>query len=106
MSFHCLEVGGSASTEQVTAAFQIVLKDPNVKAILVNIFGGIMNCNTIAEGIVAAAEVTQLKLPLVVRLEGNNVVASRKTLADSGLTLIGAESMAEAAKKVVAEAAA
>jgi succinyl-CoA synthetase beta subunit len=101
-----LDVGGSASTEQVTAAFQIILKDPNVKAILVNIFGGIMNCNTIAEGVVAAAEATHLKLPLVVRLEGNNVAAGRKTLADSGLTLIGADSMAEASQKVVAEAAA
>ena len=101
-----LDVGGSASTEQVTAAFQIVLKDPNVKAILVNIFGGIMNCNTIAEGVVAAAETTHLKLPLIVRLEGNNVAAGRKTLADSGLTLIGADSMSDAAKKVVAEAAA
>ena len=70
-----LDVGGSASTEQVTAAFQIVLKDPNVKAILVNIFGGIMNCNTIAEGVVAAVKETHLTLPLVVRLEGNNVAA-------------------------------
>jgi succinyl-CoA synthetase beta subunit len=101
-----LDVGGSASTEQVTAAFQIILKDPNVKAILVNIFGGIMNCNTIAEGVVAAVKETHLTLPLVVRLEGNNVAAGRKTLADSGLTLIGADSMSDAAKKVVAEAAA
>ena len=101
-----LDVGGSASTEQVTAAFQIILKDPNVKAILVNIFGGIMNCNTIAEGVVAAVLETQLTLPLVVRLEGNNVKAGDSTLANSGLSLITAESMAEAAKKVVAEAAA
>ena len=101
-----LDVGGSASTEQVTAAFQIILKDPNVKAIPVNIFGGIMNCNTIAEGVVAAVQETQLTLPLVVRLEGNNVKAGDSTLANSGLSLITAKSMAEAAKKVVAEAAA
>ena len=101
-----LDVGGSASTEQVTAAFQIILKDPNVKAILVNIFGGIMNCNTIAEGIVAAVKETHLTLPLVVRLEGNNVEAGDSTLANSGLSLITADSMAEAAQKVVAEAAA
>jgi succinyl-CoA synthetase beta subunit len=101
-----LDVGGSASTEQVTAAFQIILKDPNVKAILVNIFGGIMNCNTIAEGVVAAVKETHLTLPLVVRLEGNNVEAGDSTLANSGLSLITADSMAEAAQKVVAEAAA
>ena len=101
-----LDVGGGATKEQVTAAFQIILKDPNVKAILVNIFGGIMNCNTIAEGVVAAAEETHLKLPLVVRLEGNNVQAGRKTLSESGISLITADSMADAAKKVVSEAAA
>ena len=101
-----LDVGGGATKEQVTAAFQIILKDPNVKAILVNIFGGIMNCNTIAEGVVAAAEETHLTLPLVVRLEGNNVEAGRKTLSESGISLITAESMADAAKKVVSEAAA
>ena len=101
-----LDVGGGATKEQVTAAFQIILKDPNVKAILVNIFGGIMNCNTIAEGVVAAAEETHLSLPLVVRLEGNNVEAGRKTLAESGIALITADSMADAAKKVVSEAAA
>ncbi|MAH76332.1 MAG: succinate--CoA ligase subunit beta [Opitutia bacterium TMED102] len=101
-----LDVGGGATKEQVTAAFQIILKDPNVKAILVNIFGGIMNCNTIAEGVVAAAKDTHLKLPLVVRLEGNNVQAGRKTLSKSGISLITADSMADAAKKVVSEAAA
>ena len=101
-----LDVGGGATKEQVTAAFQIILKDPNVKAILVNIFGGIMNCNTIAEGVVAAAKDTHLKLPLVVRLEGNNVQAGRKTLSESGISLITADSMADAAKKVVSEAAA
>ena len=99
-----LDVGGGATKEQVTAAFQIILKDPNVKAILVNIFGGIMNCNTIAEGVVAAAAETQLSLPLVVRLEGNNVDAGRKTLSESGITLITADSLADAAKKVVSEA--
>tara|TARA_B100000945_G_C20407942_1_gene611084 strand:- start:876 stop:2081 length:1206 start_codon:yes stop_codon:yes gene_type:complete len=101
-----LDVGGGATKEQVTAAFQIILKDPNVKAILVNIFGGIMNCNTIAEGVVASAEETHLTLPLVVRLEGNNVEAGRKTLSESGISLITADSMADAAKKVVSEAAA
>ena len=99
-----LDVGGGATKEQVTAAFQIILKDPNVKAILVNIFGGIMNCNTIAEGVVVAAAETQLSLPLVVRLEGNNVEAGRKTLSESGITLITADSLADAAKKVVSEA--
>ena len=101
-----LDVGGGATKEQVTAAFQIILKDPNVKAILVNIFGGIMNCNTIAEGVVAAATETKLSLPLVVRLEGNNVEAGRNTLSKSGISLITADSLADAAKKVVSQAAA
>ncbi len=96
-----LDVGGGASKEQVTAAFKIILQDPNVKGILVNIFGGIMDCNVIATGIVAAVRETGLKLPLVVRLEGNNVVAGKKTLAESGLTLITGDSMADAAQKVV-----
>jgi len=96
-----LDVGGGATQEQVKAAFEIILSDPAVKAILINIFGGIMNCNTIAQGVVAAAKETDLKLPLIVRLEGNNVEAGRKTLADSGLPLITAESMAEAAQKSV-----
>ncbi|MDP6036797.1 MAG: ADP-forming succinate--CoA ligase subunit beta [Verrucomicrobiota bacterium] len=96
-----LDVGGGATQEQVKAAFQIILSDPNVKAILINIFGGIMNCNTIAEGVVAAAKETDLKLPLIVRLEGNNVEAGRKTLADSELALITAEGMSEAAQKSV-----
>ena len=86
------------------AAFEIILSDPNVQAILVNIFGGIMNCNTIAEGIVAAVEETGLKLPLVVRLEGNNVEAGRQTLTESGVTLITADTMSEAAQKSVAAA--
>ncbi len=96
-----LDVGGGASKEQVTAAFKIILQDPNVKGILVNIFGGIMDCNVIATGIVAAVKETGLKLPLVVRLEGNNVIAGKKTLAESGLTLITGDSMADAAQKVV-----
>ena len=96
-----LDVGGGATQEQVKAAFEIILSDPSVEAILINIFGGIMNCNTIAEGVVAAAKETDLKLPLVVRLEGNNVAAGRQTLAESGLPLITAESMAEAAQKSV-----
>jgi succinyl-CoA synthetase beta subunit len=96
-----LDVGGGASKDQVKAAFQIILSDPNVKGILVNIFGGIMDCNIIATGIVAAVKETSLKLPLVVRLEGNNVIAAKKTLAESGLTIISGESMADAAQKVV-----
>jgi succinyl-CoA synthetase beta subunit len=96
-----LDVGGGASKEQVTAAFKIILSDPSVKAIFVNIFGGIMDCNVIATGIVAAVKETGLKLPLVVRLEGNNVVAGKKTLAESGLTIISGDSMADAAQKVV-----
>jgi succinyl-CoA synthetase beta subunit len=97
-----LDVGGGASKDQVTAAFKIILSDPSVKAIFVNIFGGIMDCNVIATGIVAAVKETGLKLPLVVRLEGNNVAAGKKTLAESGLTIISGDSMADAAKKVVA----
>jgi succinyl-CoA synthetase beta subunit len=96
-----LDVGGGATEEQVAAAFRIIMQDPNVKGILVNIFGGIMDCNVIATGIVAAVRETHLKLPLVVRLEGNNVVAGKKTLAESGLTLITGDTMADAAQKVV-----
>ena len=96
-----LDVGGGASQEQVAAAFKIILQDPNVKGIMVNIFGGIMDCNVIATGIVAAVKETGLQLPLVVRLEGNNVEAGNKTLADSGLTIIRGGSMADAAQKVV-----
>jgi len=101
MPANFLDVGGGASREQVTAAFKIILQDPHVKGILVNIFGGIMDCNVIATGIVAAVKETDLKLPLVVRLEGNNVAAGKKTLAESGLKLIAADSMADAAQKVV-----
>ena len=96
-----LDVGGGASKEQVTAAFKIILQDPHVQGILVNIFGGIMDCNVIATGIVAAVKETGLKLPLVVRLEGNNVDAGKKTLADSGLPIISGTTMADAAQKVV-----
>jgi succinyl-CoA synthetase beta subunit len=96
-----LDVGGGASKEQVTAAFKIILSDPNVRGILVNIFGGIMQCDIIATGIVAAVKETHLKLPLVVRLEGNNVELGKKILRDSGLSLISADSMDDAAKKIV-----
>jgi succinyl-CoA synthetase beta subunit len=96
-----LDVGGGASKEQVQAAFKIILTDPKVKGILVNIFGGIMDCNTIATGVVAAARELGLKIPLVVRLEGNNVVAGKQTLADSGLKIESADSMADAARKIV-----
>src|SRR5438552_1826648 len=96
-----LDVGGGASQEQVSAAFKIILSDPHVRGILVNIFGGIMDCNVIASGIVAAVRETGLKLPLVVRLEGNNVQAGKKTLAESGLTIVSGDSMADAAQKIV-----
>ena len=96
-----LDVGGGANKDQVTAAFRIILKDPHVEGILVNIFGGIMDCNVIATGIVAAVKETGLRLPLVVRLEGNNVAAGKQTLAESGLTIINGETMADAAQKVV-----
>jgi succinyl-CoA synthetase beta subunit len=96
-----LDVGGGASREQVTAAFKIILSDPNVQGIFVNIFGGIMDCNIIANGIVEAAKETFLTLPLVVRLEGNNVEAGKKTLAESGLKLTTGDSMADAAQKIV-----
>jgi len=101
MPANFLDVGGGASKEQVTAAFKIILSDPNVKGILVNIFGGIMDCNVIATGIVAAVKETRLHIPLVVRLEGNNVVAGKKTLAESGVSIITGDSMADAAQKVV-----
>ncbi|HUJ45468.1 MAG TPA: ADP-forming succinate--CoA ligase subunit beta [Opitutaceae bacterium] len=96
-----LDVGGGASKEQVQAAFKIILTDPQVKGILVNIFGGIMDCNTIAQGVVAAAQETGLALPLVVRLEGNNVTAGKQTLAASSLKIESADSMADAAQKIV-----
>jgi succinyl-CoA synthetase beta subunit len=99
-----LDVGGGANAEQVTAAFKLIMSDPNVKAILVNIFGGIMRCDIIAQGILQAVKDVGLKLPLVVRLQGTNVELGRKALAESGLNIITAEHMDEAAEKVVAAA--
>ena len=99
-----LDVGGGATQEKVTEAFKIMLKNPGLKAILVNIFGGIMKCDVIANGVVAAAREVQLKVPLVVRLEGTNVDLGRKILADSGLPIISGANMADAAQKVVAAA--
>jgi succinyl-CoA synthetase beta subunit len=99
-----LDVGGGASQQQVTEAFKIILGDKNVRTIFVNIFGGIMDCDVIAHGIVAAARDTQLGIPLVVRLEGNNVDAARKTLAASGLTIISGRDIGDAAQKAVAAA--
>lgn len=96
-----LDVGGNATTEKVTEAFKIILADQNVKGILVNIFGGIMKCDVIAEGIVAAAKQMKLELPVVVRLEGTNVELGKKILLDSGLNIISAESMADGAQKIV-----
>jgi succinyl-CoA synthetase beta subunit len=96
-----LDVGGGASKEQVTAAFKIILGDPNVKGILINIFGGIMDCNVIAEGVIAAVKEVGLSLPLVVRLEGNNVAMGKQTLAASGLNLVSADNLADAASKIV-----
>jgi succinyl-CoA synthetase beta subunit len=98
-----LDVGGGASREKVTAAFKIILSDPTVKGILVNIFGGIMRCDIIAEGIVAAAREVDLKVPLVVRLEGTNVKKGKAILAESGLPIIAADDLGDAAKKIVAE---
>ncbi|HEY6280195.1 MAG TPA: ADP-forming succinate--CoA ligase subunit beta [Burkholderiales bacterium] len=99
-----LDVGGGASAEKVTEAFKIMLKNSKVKAILVNIFGGIMKCDVIAEGIVAAVKQVHLNVPLVVRLEGTNVSVGKKILAESGLPIISASNMADAAQKVVAAA--
>jgi len=96
-----LDVGGGANTEQVTQAFKMILSDPNVKAIFVNIFGGIMKCDTIAEGIITAAKEVGINVPLVVRLEGTNVELGRKMLSQSGLNIITGADMREAAKKVV-----
>jgi succinyl-CoA synthetase beta subunit len=96
-----LDVGGGASKDQVVAAFKIILGDPNVKGIFVNIFGGIMDCNVIAAGIVEAAREVGLGLPLVVRLEGNNSEAGKATLAASGLKIVSGDSMADAAQKIV-----
>jgi succinyl-CoA synthetase beta subunit len=99
-----LDVGGGASKEKVTHAFKIILQDPKVKAILVNIFGGIMKCDIIAEGVIAAAKELQLKVPLVVRLEGTNVEKGKEILSKSGLKITPADDLGDAAKKVVAAA--
>jgi succinyl-CoA synthetase beta subunit len=96
-----LDVGGGATAEKVTAAFKIIVSDPHVKGILVNIFGGIMKCDIIAEGIIAAAKEVQLKVPLVVRLEGTNVELGKKILAESGLPILSASDLADAAQKIV-----
>ena len=96
-----LDVGGGATTERVTAAFKIILADPNVKGVLVNIFGGIMKCDIIANGIVTAAKEVKLSVPLVVRLEGTNVDLGKKILAESGLPIVSADNLADAAEKVV-----
>ncbi|MGA0795798.1 MAG: ADP-forming succinate--CoA ligase subunit beta [Quisquiliibacterium sp.] len=100
-----LDVGGGATTEKVTEAFKIMLRNPNLKAILVNIFGGIMRCDVIAEGVVAASRAVGLKVPLVVRMKGTNEDLGKKILADSGLPIIAADTMAEAAQSVVAASA-
>jgi succinyl-CoA synthetase beta subunit len=99
-----LDVGGGATEEQVTEAFKLLVSDENVKAILVNIFGGIMKCDVIAQGIINAVKAVQLPVPLVVRLEGTNVEAGKKLIAESGLAVIAADDLADAAEKVVAAA--
>jgi succinyl-CoA synthetase beta subunit len=96
-----LDVGGGASKEKISEGFKIILSDPNVKAILINIFGGIMNCETLAAGIIAAANELEIHVPLIVRLEGTNVVEGKKLLLDSNLNLITANGLSEAAQKVV-----
>jgi succinyl-CoA synthetase beta subunit len=99
-----LDVGGGATAEKVTEAFKIMLRNPSLKAILVNIFGGIMRCDVIAEGVIAASKAVGLKVPLVVRMKGTNEELGRKMIADSGLPIIMADNMADAAEKVVAAA--
>jgi succinyl-CoA synthetase beta subunit len=96
-----LDVGGGANEEQVTNAFRILLQDKNVKAIFVNIFGGIMRCDVIANGVVAAAKKLDMKIPLVVRLEGTNVEEGRAILEKSGINLVATDDMANGAKRVV-----
>ncbi|HEX9836097.1 MAG TPA: succinate--CoA ligase subunit beta, partial [Alphaproteobacteria bacterium] len=96
-----LDVGGGASRERVTAAFKLILADPNVEGLLVNIFGGIMRCDVIAEGVVAAAKEVGLHVPLVVRLEGTNVELGKKILGDSGLPIVSADNLGDAAAKIV-----
>jgi succinyl-CoA synthetase beta subunit len=96
-----LDVGGGATKERVTKAFKIILSDDNVEGILVNIFGGIMRCDIIAEGVVAAAREVSLKVPLVVRLEGTNVEQGKQIMANSGLPIISGDNLADAAAKIV-----
>jgi succinyl-CoA synthetase beta subunit len=96
-----LDVGGGANKEKVTAAFKLILSDPNVEGILVNIFGGIMRCDVIAEGVIAAAREVSLGVPLVVRLEGTNVELGKKMLASSGLAITPADNLEDAAIKIV-----
>ena len=99
-----LDVGGGATAEKVTEAFKIMLKNPGLKAILVNIFGGIMKCDVIAEGVIVASKAVSLSVPLVVRMKGTNEDLGKKMLAESGLPIIAADTMEEAARKVVAAA--
>jgi len=101
-----LDVGGGATEEQVTEAFKILISDKNVKAILVNIFGGIMKCDVIAQGIINAAKTVKLSVPLIVRLEGTNVELGKKLIAESGLPVITADDLADAAQKAVKAAVA
>jgi succinyl-CoA synthetase beta subunit len=96
-----LDVGGGATRERVTTAFKLILSDPNVEGILVNIFGGIMRCDVIAEGVIAAAQEVSLNVPLVVRLAGTNVELGKKILAQSGLAIVSADDLADAAEKIV-----
>ena len=96
-----LDVGGGASKDRVTAAFKIITADPNVKGILVNIFGGIMRCDIIAEGVIAAVKEVGLQVPLVVRLEGTNVELGKKIIGESGLNVISADNLDDAAQKIV-----
>jgi succinyl-CoA synthetase beta subunit len=96
-----LDVGGGATAERVTAAIELILENPNVKAILVNIFGGIVRCDVIAEGIINAIKKTNLSLPIIIRLEGTNVESGRLKLMESGLDIIAANDLTDAAKKVV-----
>jgi succinyl-CoA synthetase beta subunit len=97
-----LDFGGGADEAKVTAAFKIILEDPSVKAVLVNIFGGIMKCDIIAAGVIAAAKQIQIKIPLIVRLEGTNVEQGKKLLRESGLAIIPADDLGDAARKAVA----
>jgi succinyl-CoA synthetase beta subunit len=98
-----LDVGGGASTEKVAAAFRILLSDSRVKGVLINIFGGIMRCDVLAQGVVEAAKQVRLSVPLVVRMEGTNVTEGKKILADSGIKVITATDMADAAHRIVKE---